>query len=75
MTTMFDLMQAFHDIDRLKGRVCSRCEFFSWQLWAGWDRPVCSRGGKPLGGDDGCEDWQAKPDREAQALAAVIGSL
>jgi hypothetical protein len=65
MTTMLDLMQVFHDIDHLKGRTCGACEFFRWRISAGWKRPMCALGCKPLSAGDGCDEWA---DRSRPAI-------
>ncbi len=72
---MLELMGAFHDIDALKGRVCGACEFYLPGTHNHEWPPGCRKGCQPLGPQDGCGEWQAKPDRQARQLAAVILSL
>jgi hypothetical protein len=73
MITVANLVTAFHDIDALKGRVCGKCQHgLVVKCWR--DQVHCRNGYKPAGQDDGCGDWQPKPDR-AKALAAVVMSI
>jgi hypothetical protein len=72
MTTVADLVTAFHDIDALKGKMCKTCKFRD-----GWELkvfPKCLRGQKPIGVTDGCDDWQPQhnPDRATMAVVMSV---
>jgi hypothetical protein len=75
MTTVADLVTAFHGIDALKGRVCGKCRY-SIVLPDGLrgDPVVCRKGYAPYGATDGCDDWRPKhnPDRANMAVVMSI---
>jgi hypothetical protein len=76
MTTVADLVTAFHDIDALKGRVCGKCKF----MWRSGHLPgkpagiVCRKAYRPADETDGCDDWQPKhnPDRATMAVVMSV---
>jgi len=55
MTSTADLLTILHDIDRLRGKVCGSCNHYQ-------RRGSCLRGHRPLGSDDGCDDWTPIPE-------------
>lgn len=60
MASTADLLTVLHNIDNLHGKVCATCNH--WQRRGtdcnGERIGHCLRGHHPLGGDDGCDDWQ-----------------
>lgn len=64
---MADLLTVLHDIDRMHGKTCGACRF--WSRPATWDQlrnpDVCRRGHRPLDSNDGCDDWQPRQHEAA----------
>jgi len=59
MTKTADLLTVLHDIDRMRGRICGSCRYYQRRF--GPEIGSCLRGHRPLGHDDGCDDWKEIP--------------
>jgi hypothetical protein len=76
MTTISDLVTAFHGIDALKGRVCGKCKHSYFRgLPSKTGGLGCRRGLRPADETDGCDYWQHPHHNPDRATMAVVMSI